>query len=82
MNKVIKEFLKTQDSIYNLSRKFNISSDEIIKNLKEDGFLYAKSGAISKLIINLKLAADEYLANENNTIQDICKKFNVSHTTF
>ena len=82
MNEVTKEFLKTQDSIYNLSKKFNISSDEIIKKLKEDGFLYAKLGAISKLIINLKFASDEYLANENNTIQDICKKFNVSHTTF
>ena len=42
MNEVTKEFLKTQDSIYNLSKKFNISSDEIIKKLKEDGFLYAK----------------------------------------
>lgn len=82
MNKVTEEFLKTQDSIYNLSKKFGISSDEIIKQLREDGFLYAKRGAISKLIINLKYAADEYLANEELNIEEICKKYNVSHSTF
>ena len=82
MNKITKEFLKTQDSIYNLTKKFNISSQEIIKALKEDGFLYAKPGAISKVIINLKFAADEYLANETLNIKDICKKYNISHTTF
>lgn len=82
MNAITEEFLKTQDSIYNLSKKYNISSEEIIKQLKEDGFLYAKKGAISKLIINLKFAADEYLANENMNIQEICKKYNVSHSTF
>lgn len=82
MNAITEEFLKTQDSIYNLSLKYKISSEEIIKQLKEDGFLYAKKGAISKLIINLKYAADEYLANENINIQEICKKYNVSHSTF
>lgn len=82
MNAITEEFLKTQDSIYNLSKKYNISSEEIIRQLKEDGFLYAKKGAISKLIINLKYAADEYLANENMNIQEICKKYNVSHSTF
>lgn len=82
MNEITKEFLKTQDSIYNLSKKFNISSGEIIKILKKDGFLYAKPGANSKLIINLKFASDEYLANENMNIKDICKKYKVSHTTF
>lgn len=82
MNIVTKEFLKTQDSIYNLSKKFNIPSDKIIEILKEDGFLYAKHGAVSKVIINLKLASDEYLTNENASIEDICKKFKVNHTTF
>lgn len=82
MNVITKEFLKTEESIYNLSKRLNISSEEIIKQLKEDGFLYAKKGAISKLIINLKYAADEYLANEELNIQEICKKYNVSHSTF
>ena len=82
MNTITKEFLETQESIYNLSKKLNISSEEIIKNLKEDGFLYAKKGAISKLIVNLKLASDEYLDNESITIEEICKKYNVSHSTF
>lgn len=82
MNEITKEFLKTEDSIYNLSKKLNISSEEIIDKLKEDGFLYAKKGAISKLIINLKYAADEYLANEELNIEEICKKYNVSHSTF
>lgn len=82
MNAITKEFLKTEESIYNLSKRLNISSEEIIKQLKEDGFLYAKKGAISKLIINLKYAADEYLANEELNIQEVCKKYNVSHSTF
>ena len=82
MNVITKEFLKTEESIYNLSKRLNISSEEIIEQLKEDGFLYAKKGAISKLIINLKYAADEYLANEELNIQEICKKYNVSHSTF
>lgn len=82
MNAITEEFLRTQESIYNLSLKHNISSEEIIRQLKEDGFLYAKKGAISKLIINLKYASDEYLANENINIQEICKKYNVSHSTF
>lgn len=82
MNKITEEFLKTQDSIYNLSKKFGMSSDEIIKQLREDGFLYAKKGAASKLIINLKYAADEYLVNEELNIEEICKKYNVSHSTF
>lgn len=82
MNVITKEFLKTEESIYNLSKRLNISSEEIIKQLKEDGFLYAKKGAISKLIINLKYAADEYLANEELNIQEVCKKYNVSHSTF
>ena len=82
MNAITKEFLKTQESIYNLSLKYKISSEEIIRQLKEDGFLYAKKGAISKLIINLKYAADEYLANEDLNIKEICEKYNVSHSTF
>ena len=82
MNVITKEFLKTEESIYNLSKRLNISSEEIIKQLKEDGFLYAKKGAISKLIINLKYATEEYLANEELNIQEICKKYNVSHSTF
>lgn len=82
MNAITEEFLRTQESIYNLSKKYHISSEEIINQLREDGFLYAKKGAISKLIINLKYAADEYLVNENINIQEICKKYNVSHSTF
>ena len=82
MNAITEEFLRTQESIYNLSKKYHISSEEIINQLKGDGFLYAKKGAISKLIINLKYASDEYLANENINIQEICKKYNVSHSTF
>ena len=65
MNEITKKFVETQDSIYNLSKSFNVSSEEVIKQLKDDGFLYAKRGAISKLIINLKLAADYYLAHED-----------------
>ena len=82
MNVITNEFLKTEESIYNLSKRLNISSEEIIRQLKEDGFLYAKKGANSKLIINLKYAADEYLANKELNIQEICKKYNVSHSTF
>lgn len=82
MNEITKKFVETQDSIYNLSKSFNVSSEEVIKQLKDDGFLYAKRGAISKLIINLKLAADYYLAHEDINISEICKKFSVSHSTF
>lgn len=44
MNKITEEFLKTQESIYSLSKKFQISSEEVIGILKQDGFLYAKKG--------------------------------------
>lgn len=39
MNVITKEFLKTEESIYNLSKRLNIPSEEIIKQLKEDGFI-------------------------------------------
>lgn len=31
MNVITKEFLKTEESIYNLSKRLNISSEEILK---------------------------------------------------
>lgn len=82
MNEITKKFVETQDSIYNLSKSFDVSSEEVIRQLKDDGFLYAKKGAVSKLIYNLKLASDYYLAHENLNISEICKKFRVSHSTF
>ena len=82
MNKITEEFLKTKESIYSLSKKFSITSDEVIKILRKDGFLYAKKGAVSKLIINLKYASDEYLSNPNINIEEICKKYEVSHSSF
>lgn len=45
MNTITEEFLRTQESIYTLSKKYHVSSEEIINQLKEDGFLYANKKA-------------------------------------
>jgi len=81
MNKITEYFVQSQKSIYDLSKKFKISQEEVIEILKADGFLYAKPRTSSKLIINLKYAADEYLKDENIQIEELCKKYGVSHST-
>lgn len=75
-------FIEEKISIYDFCKKYDCEKDELIKQLKDAGFLYAKPGAVTKLIINLKYASDEYLMDDRIQAQEICKKYGLNHNTF
>lgn len=79
---IIKEFVKERISIYEFSKKYSIKQEDLINMLKEEGFLYAKPKTKSSLIIDLKFASDEYLANDKIQAGEICKKYGLCHSTF
>lgn len=79
---IVKLFEKERISIYNFSKKYKCSQEEVIKQLKDAGFLYAKPRALANLIIDLKYASEEYLASDQIQAQEICEKYNIGHETF
>lgn len=79
---LVELFVKEKLSIYYFCQKYKCSSEQLIKELKESGFLYAKSRVSPHLIINLKYASEEYLSNDKIQAQEICKKYNIGHETF
>lgn len=82
MDNIVKLFETERISIYEFSKKYKVEQKYIIDKLKENGFLYAKSKISTNLIINLKYAAKEYLEDDTIQAQEICKKYNISHSTF
>lgn len=79
---LIEKFIQERISIYNFSKKYKISQEEIIKELKNNGYLYAKTKTKTSLIIDLKDASDEYLSNDQIQAQEICEKYGLCHCTF
>ena len=82
MENLINKFREERISIYDFSIKYKISQEEIIKELKSNGYLYAKPKTKTSLIIDLKDASDEYLSNDKIQAQEICKKYGLCHCTF
>lgn len=79
---LVEMFVNERISIYNFSIKYKCTQEEIIKELKDAGFLYAKPRALANLIIDLKYASDEYLSDDRIQAQEICSKYKISHETF
>lgn len=82
MENLINKFREERISIYDFSIKYKISQEEIIKELKNNGYLYAKPKTKTSLIIDLKDASDEYLSNDQIQAQEICNKYKLCHSTF
>ena len=82
MDKLVEEFVKERISIYEFSKKYNVEQSLLIDKLKQDGFLYARPKIKASNIIDLKFASDEYLQDDTIQAQEICVKYNVSHSTF
>ena len=79
---LVEMFVNERISICNFIKKYKCTQEEIIKKLKDAGFLYAKPRALTNLIIDLKYASDEYLSDDRIQAQEICSKYKISHETF
>lgn len=77
MNEITKKFEQEQLKLSELAKLFKTTTEEVVRSLKEDGYLYVAVNAKPVTMINLKLAGEEYI-NSRLTLAEIENKCHLS----
>lgn len=79
---IVELFKQEKLSVYYFAEKYKLNQQDVIDALHKQGYLYAGKGAKYDLIIKLKEASDEYLADDTILAQEICDKYGINHCMF